>query len=64
MTTSEPVSAAHRPHTRTPWRSATAGFILGVLLWLGARELGLRAIPGGANSHLPLLSGLVGSLLR
>ena len=57
------MNTANRPYPRAPWRSAATGFILGVLLWLGARELGLRAIPGGANSHLPLLSGLVGSLL-
>ena len=62
-TSSINMNTANRPYAAAPWRAAAAGFILGVLLWLGARELGLRAIPGGANSYLPLLSGLVGSLL-
>jgi uncharacterized SAM-binding protein YcdF (DUF218 family) len=49
--------AAHR------WHAAATGFILGMLLWLGARELGVRAIPGGASPHLLVLAGVLGSLL-
>jgi uncharacterized SAM-binding protein YcdF (DUF218 family) len=45
------------------WRPVAAGFILGVLLWSGARDLGIRGLPGGANPYLLVLAGMLGSLV-
>ena len=51
------------PLTPLPLRAAATGFILGVLLGLGARTLGLRAEPGVLNSALFLIAGAVGAFL-
>lgn len=51
------------PPTPQPWRSAATGFVLGLLLALGARDLGLRALPGSANSFALPLGGALGGFL-
>src|SRR5689334_9744433 len=45
------------------WRAAASGFILGVLLWIGARELGIRGIPFFRPWHLFLAAGILGAAL-
>ena len=53
-------SRAPTADIRSFWCSASTGFILGMLLWIGARELGIRAIPLLRSSHLILGAGLAG----
>jgi uncharacterized SAM-binding protein YcdF (DUF218 family) len=48
---------------RTAWRGAIAGMILGMLIWISARELGVQAIPILRSSHLILAAALAGGAL-
>jgi uncharacterized SAM-binding protein YcdF (DUF218 family) len=48
---------------RTARRGAVAGMILGMLIWISARELGIQAIPILRSSHLILAAAVAGGAL-
>jgi hypothetical protein len=45
------------------WKVSLQGFILGVLLWLAGREVGLRVIPLMSLAHTWVVFGLLGAWL-